>query len=417
MNKTFLHISEEFEYTWLGKDNGMIPIYMSEKLGYNSKILTVNLKNDLPDNERGVEFIKVKRKFAFLSNFAYWTKLVKRYNIFKYLIKNAKNIDVLMLFHVSRCSYWYAHIYKKLNPNGFIYVKADFNLAVYQKEWNIVNSKPKSLREFFRKRRESAEYNKRKKLIPMTDLISYESLEAYEFMKYSYAGINTKDKTIYLPNGYDNEIIEKIKVKTSEEKENRVIEMLLTTVESKVLLSGKIISLVILGLLQCMVIIIPILFGFFILKSAGTIEGLNIPNIVFEPGSFLLSFCFFALSYLLYAGILLTVGSAMPTAQEASSYVGVFMMFLFMPLYMVQALVSTPDALISKFLTFFPLTSPIPLLIRNTVGNLSTSDTIIAIVIMLISVFVVLKLSVIAFKNGSLQYSRKLKLKELLKSA
>ena len=204
MKKTFLHISEEFEYTWLGKDNGMIPIYMSEKLGYESKILTVNLKNDLPDNERGVEFIKVKRKFAFLSNFAYWTKLAKRYNIFKYLIRNAKNIDVLMLFHVSRCSYWYAYIYKKLNPNGFIYVKADFNLAVYQKEWNIVSSKPKSFREFFRKRRESAEYNKRKKLIPMTDLISYESLEAYEFMKDSYAGIDTKGKTLYLPNGYDN---------------------------------------------------------------------------------------------------------------------------------------------------------------------------------------------------------------------
>lgn len=223
MNKTFLHISEEFEYTWLGKDNGMIPIYMSEKLGYNSKILTVNLKNDLPNEERGVEFIKVKRAFAFLSNFAYWTKLVKRYNIFKYLIKNAKNIDVLMLFHVSRCSYWYAHIYKKLNPNGFIYVKADFNLAVYKKEWSIVNSKSKSLREFFRKRRESAEYNKRKKLIPLTNLISYESLEAYEYMKDSYAGIDTKGKTIYLPNGYDNETIDKIKINSLEEKENIIL--------------------------------------------------------------------------------------------------------------------------------------------------------------------------------------------------
>ena len=223
MSKIFLHISEEFEYTWLGKDNGMIPIYMSEKLGYNSKILTVNLKNDLPDNERGVEFIKVKRKFSFLSNFAYWTKLVKRYNIFKYLIKNAKNIDVLMLFHVSRCSYWYVYFYKKLNPNGFVYVKADFNLAVYQKEWNIVNSKPESFREFFRKRRESTEYNKRKKLIPMTDLISYESLEAYEFMKDSYAGIDTKGKTIYLPNGFDDEIIDKIKVRTLEEKENIIL--------------------------------------------------------------------------------------------------------------------------------------------------------------------------------------------------
>ena len=223
MSKIFLHISEEFEYTWLGKDYGLIAIYMSEKLGYNSKILTVNLKNDLPDNERGVEFIKVKRKFSFLSNFAYWTKLVKRYNIFKYLIKNAKNIDVLMLFHVSRCSYWYAYFYKKLNPNGFVYVKADFNLAVYQKEWNIVNSKPESFREFFRKRRESTEYNKRKKLIPMTDLISYESLEAYEFMKDSYAGIDTKGKTIYLPNGFDDEIIDKIKVRTLEEKENIIL--------------------------------------------------------------------------------------------------------------------------------------------------------------------------------------------------
>ena len=219
MSKTFLHISEEFEYTWLGKDNGMIPIYMSEKLGYDSKILTVNLKNDLPDSERGVEFVKVKRKFPFLSNFAYWTKLVKRYNIFIHIYWH----NFIFLFHVSRCSYWYAHFYKKLNPNGFIYVKADFNLAVYQKEWNIVNSKPKSLREFFRKRRESAEYDKRKKLIPMTDLISYESLEAYEFMKDSYAGIDTKTKTIYLPNGYDNEIIDKIKVKTLEEKENIIL--------------------------------------------------------------------------------------------------------------------------------------------------------------------------------------------------
>ena len=179
--------------------------------------------HDLPDNERGVELIKVKRKFAFLSNFAYWTKLVKRYNIFKYLIKNAKNIDVLMLFHISRCSYWYAYIYKKLNPNGYIYIKADFNLAVYQKEWHIVNSKPKSLREFFRKRRESSEYNKRKKLLPMTNLISYESLEAYEFMKDSYAGTDTKGKTIYLPNGYDNNIIDKIKVKTLEEKEDIIL--------------------------------------------------------------------------------------------------------------------------------------------------------------------------------------------------
>ena len=223
MKRTFLHISEEFEYTWIGKDNGMIPIYMNEELSYESKILTVNLKKDLPDEVRGIKIIKVKRIFSFLSNFAYWTKLVKRINIFKYLIKNAKNIDVLMLFHVSRCSYWYAYFYKKYNPNGKIYIKADFNLGVYKKEWSIVNSKPKSLREFFKKRRESQEYSKRKKLIPMVDLISYESFEAFNYMKDSYAGVDTKNKTMYFPNGYDNKVIDKIKIKSFKEKENSIL--------------------------------------------------------------------------------------------------------------------------------------------------------------------------------------------------
>ena len=223
MKKTFLHISEEFEYTWIGKDNGMIPIYMNEELGYESKILTVNLKKDLPDEVRGIKIIKVKRIFSFLSNFAYSNKLLKIFNIYNYFIKNAKNIDVLLLFLVSICSYWYAYFYKKYNPNGKIYIKADFNLGVYKKEWSIVNSKPKSLREFFKKRRESQEYSKRKKLIPMVDLISYESFEAFNYMKDSYAGVDTKNKTMYFPNGYDNKVIDKIKIKSFKEKENIIL--------------------------------------------------------------------------------------------------------------------------------------------------------------------------------------------------
>ena len=224
MKKVFLHICEEFEYTWIGKDNGMIPIYMHEICGYESKVLTADLKHDLPDSERELSFVKVKRIFGFWGNFAYWVKLLKRYNIFKYLIKNAEKIDVLMLFHVSRCSYWYSYIYKKLNPQGKIYVKADFNLGVYQRELSIVNCSPKNLKEFFRKRRETKEYNKRKKLIPLVDLISYESLEAYNFMKDEYAGVKTMGKTMYLPNGYDNLFIEKnFKIKKPEEKENIIL--------------------------------------------------------------------------------------------------------------------------------------------------------------------------------------------------
>lgn len=224
MKKKFLHIHDEFEYTWLGKDNGMIPIYMSEVCGYNSYILTNDIKHELPDVFRSVHIVKVKRLFKKIGNFAYFIKLLRRLNIFKYLIKNAKEIDVLMLFHISRCSYWYAFVYKLLNKTGKVYIKADFNLEVYQKEIRRLNTKSRTFKDFLKKRNEIAEYKKRKKLVTMVDLISYETENSYNEMKYSYAGVDTKGKVIYLPNGYDNlEIERNYKIKNMDNKKNIIL--------------------------------------------------------------------------------------------------------------------------------------------------------------------------------------------------
>ena len=224
MKKNFLHIHDEFEYTWLGKDNGMIPIYISEVCGYNSYILTNDIKHELPDVFRSVHIVKVKRLFKKIGNFAYFIKLLRRLNIFKYLIKNAKEIDVLMLFHISRCSYWYAFVYKLLNKTGKVYIKADFNLEVYQKEIRRLNSRSRNFKDFFKKRNEIAEYKKRKKLVTMVDLISYETEDSYNEMKYSYAGVDTKGKVIYLPNGYDNlEIERNYKIKNMDNKKNIIL--------------------------------------------------------------------------------------------------------------------------------------------------------------------------------------------------
>ncbi|MGL5230787.1 MAG: glycosyltransferase family 4 protein [Cetobacterium sp.] len=217
----FVHICEEFEYTWIGKDNGMFPIYAHEVLGYDSKIVTCNLKNDLPDEVRGVQIVKVSRWLKNVKNFLPFIIHLKRIPLYYYICKNAKEIDVLMLFHITKCSYWRAYFYKKFNPKGKVYVKADFNLEQYRKEIEGTELSPKSLREYFRKRREIKEYSKRKKLVKIADLISYETQVAYEAMKDSYAGVSTNDKTILLPNGYDDLIIkQKYEIRDFEEKEN-----------------------------------------------------------------------------------------------------------------------------------------------------------------------------------------------------
>ena len=217
----FVHICEEFEYTWIGKDNGMIPIYAHNVLGFESEILTCDLKGDLPEDVRGVKIVKIPRWFKKMKKFAPWVMFIKRIPLYRYICKNAKDIDVLMLFHVTKCSYWNAFFYKKFNPNGKVFIKADFNLGVYEKEIKKTQMKPRNLREFFRKRREIKEYDKRKKLVQIANLISYETREAYNKMKSSYAGVSTEGRTILLPNGYDDLLIEKnFRLKNYEEKEN-----------------------------------------------------------------------------------------------------------------------------------------------------------------------------------------------------
>ena len=95
---------------------------------------------------------------------------------------------------------------------------------MYQKEIGRLNSRSRNFKDFFKKRNEIAEYKKRKKLVTMVDLISYETEDSYNEMKYSYAGVDTKGKVIYLPNGYDNlEIERNYKIKNMDNKKNIIL--------------------------------------------------------------------------------------------------------------------------------------------------------------------------------------------------
>jgi len=89
------------------------------------------------------------------------------------------------------------------------------------------------------------------------------------------------------------------------------------------------------------------------------------------------------------------------------------MILLFAPLYAAAMLVSTPDALPSKIITYFPLTSPIPLMLRNAIGNLSAMDAAISISILAVCAAIAIMMGVRLFRFGALEYSRKLSLREI----
>jgi ABC-2 type transport system permease protein len=112
---------------------------------------------------------------------------------------------------------------------------------------------------------------------------------------------------------------------------------------------------------------------------------------------------------------LIAIGSAVPTAKEASGFFGVVMILLLGPVYAISLFFSSPDSGIVRFLSFFPFTAPVPLMLRNAVGNLTIADTIIGIVILAISAVIALAIAIRIFQYGALEYSRRISLKTIFK--
>lgn len=200
----------------------------------------------------------------------------------------------------------------------------------------------------------------------------------------------------------------------TEEKENRVVEMLLTTINPRTLIIGKVIALIILAFLQALIILIPVLIGYLALRDTASLPSLDISQLPVDYSAIAIGAAIFTLSLLLFTGLLVFIGAMVPTAKEAGQFFGIVMILIFGPLYAVSLFVSAPDSPLVRVLTLFPFTAPIPMMLRNALGNLTAWETALGLAILALTTVITMLLVVRAFRFGALEYSRKLSLKELL---
>lgn len=205
-----------------------------------------------------------------------------------------------------------------------------------------------------------------------------------------------------------------ILVSATEEKENRVIEMMLVTIKPTTLVVGKILSLVVLALAQMLIILVPIVIGYIALRHQLTLPSLDLSQIPFDPLRIAIGAIIFFVSFLMFTGLLMTLGAATPTAKEAGGFFGGVLALVFGPLYAAPLFVTSPDTFIVQFLSYFPLTAPIPLLLRNAVGNLTLTQTVIAVAILIVTTVIVIRIAVRIFRFGALEYTRRLSFREVM---
>ena len=188
-----------------------------------------------------------------------------------------------------------------------------------------------------------------------------------------------------------------------EEKENRISELILTSVSSKHLIVGKIIAMLVLGMVQILALVIPVLIIVFVNRDNQFINTI-VSSIEIDPIVLTLSLVLFVASVVFYAGACTYVGSLVSTARDASSFIGPAIIMMVFPLYFMQMFMMEPNTIV-QIMTYFPFSAPVALMLRSGFGTISTIEYAIGILVVVVSSVVVIRMAVKSFQKNAINFS------------
>jgi ABC-2 type transport system permease protein len=196
-----------------------------------------------------------------------------------------------------------------------------------------------------------------------------------------------------------------------EEKENRTGELLLSSISADELLKGKIFGYGAVGLLQVGIWIAVGLLALTASQFAPLLAGIKITWIMG------LAVVYFVLGYALFAASIACAAAISPTAKEAQQTSSIFTMLAALPMIFSQFIMFSPDSDIAKALTFFPYTAPVVTMMRISLVEIPLQEIAASIVILLVSIFLVMKLAGKIFRMGMLLQGKKPGLREIIRFA
>jgi len=160
----------------------------------------------------------------------------------------------------------------------------------------------------------------------------------------------------------------------AEEKETRVIEIVLSSVLASELLSGKVLGLGALGLTQVGVWLLSTVFitGGLGALIAGVVVALS-------PVVFVLAGVYFLLGFLLFGTLMAVAGSLGTSLRESQQVAGIFSIGATVPLWFNSLILASPNGVVARVLSYFPLTAPTTMMLRLPLANVPALDIAISL--------------------------------------
>lgn len=197
-----------------------------------------------------------------------------------------------------------------------------------------------------------------------------------------------------------------------EEKTSRVVEVMLSSVEPRDLLFGKIIGVGSLGLTQIAIWSVMLLaIGLSsVASSAAFMDFVRI-----RPSDVFYFIAFFVLGFLLYSSLFTIIGAVCSTEQDAQQLQAIVIMPLIIPIMMMFFVVQNPNTTLSLVLSFIPLFTPMLMFARIVVSEPPLWEILIAFVVLIASIYGVTLFSARVFRIGILMYGKRPGPKEILR--
>ncbi len=192
----------------------------------------------------------------------------------------------------------------------------------------------------------------------------------------------------------------------SEEKETRMIEVLLTSVSPLAVMVGKVLALGATGLIQIAVwvasvaIIGPHIFDQ--IPDAG--------QLAIEPRILAIVIGFFLTGYLVFAATMAGIGAATTSKEEGSQISLIVTLPSFIPVWFLETILDNPDGGLSRLFSFIPFTAPVTMMIRLAGSDVPLWEVLASLAVLLLTGVALLWVSARVFRAGLLMYGQRMSL-------
>jgi ABC-2 type transport system permease protein len=194
-----------------------------------------------------------------------------------------------------------------------------------------------------------------------------------------------------------------------EEKENRTMEVLLTSVSSQQLMAGKIIGMVAVGWTQLLVwgglVIAALLIGRNYSESLAALE--------LSPGLVAISVGVFIPSFVMIAALMVAIGATVTEAQEGNQVASIFTLPVVIPYWFTFQILSNPNGPLAVGLSFFPFTAPVTLPMRAGMTVIPFWQLTLNLAVLWLCALGALWIAGRAFRLGLLRYGQRVPWSEI----